>query len=134
VNTSTGTVTLQATFTNGNGVLWPGEYVSVQLVVGIGHNVVTVPASAVMAGPNGDYVYVIGNDNEVTRVDVQQAGRRAGISVIAKGLSDGQKVVATGQYRLDNGTVVAIEQTPQQPQPPQPPQAQVQAQNTAVAH
>jgi len=126
VNTSTGTVTLQATFTNGNDVLWPGEYVSVQLVVGVRRNVVTVPASAVMAGPSGDYVYVIGDDSKVTRVDVQQAARRAGISVIANGLSTGQRVVATGQYRLDNGTVVAIEQTPPQPQP--------QGQNPAVAY
>ena len=128
VNTSTGTVTLQATFANANDVLWPGEYVSVQLVVGVRRNVVTVPASAVLAGPNGDYVYVIGDDNKVTRVDVQQAARRAGISVIAKGLSAGQKVVATGQYRLDNGTVVAVAQ----PQPQA--QAQAQAQNDASAH
>jgi multidrug efflux system membrane fusion protein len=124
VNTTTGTVTLQATFANGNDVLWPGEYVSVQLVVGVRRNVVTVPASAVMAGPNGDYVYVIGDDNKVTRVDVQQAARRAGISVIGKGLSAGQRVVATGQYRLDNGTVVAVDQTPPPPQ----------AQNTALAY
>jgi len=119
VNTATGTVTLQATFANGNDVLWPGEYVSVQLVVGMQRNVVTVPASAVMAGPSGDYVYVIGDDNKVTRVDVQQAARRAGTAVIAKGLAAGQRVVATGQYRLDNGTVVAIEQTPTPTPPPQ---------------
>jgi hypothetical protein len=74
-----------------------------------------------MVGPNGDYVYVIGNGNKVARVDVQQTARRGGISVIAKGLSAGQQVVTTGQYRLDNGTVVAVEQTP-------PPQAQ----NTAA--
>jgi hypothetical protein len=72
-------------------------------------NVVTVPASAVMAGPNGNYVYVVGSDNKVTRVAVQQAARRGGISVIEKGVSAGQSVVTTGQYRLDNGTLVAIQ-------------------------
>jgi membrane fusion protein, multidrug efflux system len=120
VDTTTGTVTLQATFANANDVLWPGEYVSVQLVVGVRRNVVTVPGSAVMAGPNGDYVYVIGDDNKVTRVDVKQAARRAGIAVIANGVSAGQRVVATGQYRLDNGTVVAVAQTPAQPQEQNP--------------
>lgn len=116
VNTSTGTATLQATFANTDEVLWPGEYVSVQLTVGTRRNVVTVPASAVMVGPNGDYVYVIGADNKVKRVGVQQAARQGGISVISKGVSAGQKVVVTGQYRLDNGTVVAVQQTtaPQQ--------------------
>ncbi len=111
VNTSTGTAALQATFTNKDEALWPGEYVSVQLVLGIRRNVVTVPASAVMVGPNGDYIYVIGSNDKVTRVAVQQSARRGGISVISKGISAGQKVVATGQYRLDNGTVVAVQQT-----------------------
>ena len=111
VNTSTGTAALQATFANKDEALWPGEYVSVQLVLGIRRNVVTVPASAVMVGPNGDYIYVIGSNDKVTRVAVQQSARRGGISVISKGISAGQKVVATGQYRLDNGTVVAVQQT-----------------------
>ncbi|HEX8829104.1 MAG TPA: efflux RND transporter periplasmic adaptor subunit, partial [Xanthobacteraceae bacterium] len=89
------------------------------------------PASAVMAGPNGDYVYVIEDGNKVTRVDVKQAARRAGVSVIAKGVSAGQKVVTTGQYRLDNGTVVAVEQTSA---PAPAAQALAQAQNGAVAN
>jgi membrane fusion protein, multidrug efflux system len=111
VNTATGTATVQASFANADERLWPGEYVSVQLVLGIRRNVVTVPASAVMVGPNGDYVYVIGTDNKVKRAGVQQSARRGGVSVISKGVSAGQKVVVTGQYRLDNGTVVAIQQT-----------------------
>jgi multidrug efflux system membrane fusion protein len=117
VSTATGTSALQATFANADDLLWPGEYVSVQLTVGTHQNVVTVPSSAVMVGPNGDYVYVIGTANKVNRVDIQQAERRGGVSVISKGISAGQKVVATGQYRLDNGTVVVIQQTtsPQQP-------------------
>ncbi len=34
--------------------------------------------------------------------------RQDGISVIAKGLSGGEKVVVDGQYRLDNGSKVAV--------------------------
>jgi membrane fusion protein, multidrug efflux system len=112
VSTSTGTLTMQATFANSDNVLWPGEYVSVQLNVQTLQNVVTIPASAVMVGPdNINYVYVIGAGNKVTRVNVQQTARRGGTAVIAKGVSAGQRVVATGQYRLDNGTVVAIQQS-----------------------
>lgn len=111
VSSSTGTVMLQATFANSDNLLWPGEYVSVQLTVAMRNNVVTVPASAVMVGPNGDYVYVIGAGDKVSRANVQQAARRGGVSVISKGISEGQRVVATGQYRLDNGTKVAIQQT-----------------------
>jgi membrane fusion protein, multidrug efflux system len=111
VSATTGTVMLQATFANSSNLLWPGEYVSVRLTVTTRSDVVTVPASAVMVGPNGDYVYVIGADNKVSRVDIQQAARQGGVSVISKGLSAGQQVVSTGQYRLDNGTQVAIRKT-----------------------
>jgi membrane fusion protein, multidrug efflux system len=119
VSMTTGTISLQATFANSAHALWPGKYVSVQLVVGTRHNVVTVPASAVVVGPNGDYVYVIGAGNKVERVAVQQAARRGGISIISTGVSAGQKVVATGQYDVDNGSIVAIQQmtTPQQATP-----------------
>ena len=111
VSPTTGTVMLQATFANSNNLLWPGEYVSVRLTVATRSNVVTVPASAVMVGPNGDYVYVIGAGSKVNRVDIQQAARQGGVSVISKGIAAGQQVVSTGQYRLDNGTQVAIQPT-----------------------
>jgi SOS-response transcriptional repressor LexA len=42
--------------------------------------------------------------------------RRGGTSVILKGVSVGQTVVTTGQDRLDNGTIVAVEQTQAPPQ------------------
>lgn len=111
VNTATGTVLLQATFANADNALWPGEYVSVTLIVTTRRNVVTVPASAVMIGPNGNYVYVIGADDKVRRVDIQQTARQGGVAVIGKGISAGQKVVTAGQIRLDNGSTVAIQQT-----------------------
>ena len=113
VNAATGTVMLQATFTNAGNVLWPGEFVRVKLIVAIMHNVVTVPAAAVMAGANGSYVYVIGPDSKVNRATVEVAARHGGVAVISKGLSGGEKIVTDGQYRLANGVRVAIQ--PAQP-------------------
>jgi membrane fusion protein, multidrug efflux system len=111
VNTSAGTVTMQATFANADDGLWPGEFVRVHLIVAMRKDVVTVPAQTVMAGPNGSYAYVIDANNQVKRVSVQVTARQGAIAVIGKGLSSGDKVVADGQYRLDNGTKVAIQQT-----------------------
>ncbi len=110
VNTSTGTVTMQATFANADESLWPGEFVRVALITETRQNVVTVPPPAVMAGPNGSYVYVIGANDQVKRVGVEVTARQRTIAVIGKGLSGGERVVTDGQYRLDNGTKVAIRQ------------------------
>ncbi len=79
--------------------------------VAIRKNVATVPQAAVMAGPNGSYVYVINSDNAVHRVNVQVTDRQDGIAVIAKGLSGTERVVTDGQYRLDNNSKVAVRQT-----------------------
>jgi membrane fusion protein, multidrug efflux system len=111
VNTSTGTVLMQGTFANTDEVLWPGQFVSVRLIVFMRHNVVTVPDEAVMMGPSGGYVYVIGADQTVHRVNVQLAARQGGIAVIEKGVSAGERVVTTGQYRLANGVKVVVEET-----------------------
>ena len=111
INTTTGTVLLQATFGNADAALWPGEFVRVRLTMAIRKNVATVPQAAVMAGPNGSYVYVIDSDNAVHRVNVQVTDRQDGIAVIAKGLSGTEHVVTDGQYRLDNNSKVAVQQT-----------------------
>jgi membrane fusion protein, multidrug efflux system len=124
VNTSAGTVTMQATFANADESLWPGEFVRIQLTVATRENVVTVPTPAVMVGPNGSYAYVVGADNRVKRVAVQVTARQGAISVIGKGLSGGEKLVTNGQYRLDNGTEVAIRQTTE---PAAPAAAEAQA-------
>jgi membrane fusion protein, multidrug efflux system len=111
VNTSSGTVTMQATFDNPKELLWPGEFVRIELTTSIRRNAITVPATAVMLGPSGSYVYIIGSDNKVRRTDVEVAVRQHGIDVIAKGVADGDKVVTDGQYRLANGNVVDVRQT-----------------------
>jgi membrane fusion protein, multidrug efflux system len=111
VNTGTGTVSMQGTFANTDDALWPGEFVSVALVLSIRRNVVVVPALAVMAGASGPYVYIINADGSVHRVDVHVAARRGGTDVIEKGVSAGEKVVTDGQYRLANGVKVDVRQT-----------------------
>jgi len=113
VNTSTGTIMLQATFDNADHRLWPGEFVRASLTVSTLHNVITVPAPAIMAGPSGSYLYVIDDNNKVRRVEITPGHRQGGVAVIEKGLSGDEKVVTDGQYRLANGVAVTVRQTTQ---------------------
>lgn len=124
VNTSAGTVTMQATFANGDESLWPGEFIRAKLVMGQRRNVVTVPAQTVMTGPNGSYVYVIGANDQVKRVAVQVTPGEGAVDVVDKGLSGGEKIVSDGQYRLDDGTKVTVQQTTE---PAAPAAAEAQA-------
>jgi membrane fusion protein, multidrug efflux system len=109
VNTATGTIMLEATFPNQREILWPNQLVSVRLIEFIRKNVITVPSQAVMTGPAGSYVYVIGPANKVSRVNVTVTATQNNLAVIGKGLQAGERVVSEGQYRLDNGVTVTVE-------------------------
>jgi multidrug efflux system membrane fusion protein len=103
IDQPTGTIRLKATFENGDERLWPGEFVNVRVILNMRKQVPTVPAQTVQDGPQGQYAYVIKDDNTVERRPVEVAAVQDGIAVISKGLAPGDKVVVDGQYRLTQG-------------------------------
>jgi multidrug efflux system membrane fusion protein len=106
VNTTTGTIHMKAQFANADERLWPGQFVSVRLILNIRQNVPTVPSQTIMQGPDGAYVYFIKPDQTVDRRDVELSSNEDGVAVISKGLAIGDHVVVTGQYRLSQGAKV----------------------------
>jgi len=109
VDTATGTIALQGIFDNADERLWPGEFVTVRLIIGTRPDAITVPAQTVMAGSNGDYVYVIKPGDTVERRQVTVLSRQDGLAVIGTGLAAGERVVTDGQYRLANNVRVKIQ-------------------------
>jgi len=100
VDPSTGTIRLRAQFDNADAALWPGQFVNVSLRLYEQADALVIPATAVQTGPEGQYVYVIGEEMiaEVRRVTVQRTeGERA---IVAKGLAKDERVVTRGQLRL----------------------------------
>ena len=112
VDPSTGTIRLRAQFENAEAALWPGQFVNVSLRLYEQADALVVPATAVQTGPEGQYVYVIGDDMtaELRRVIVARTdGERA---IVAKGVSQGERVVTRGQLRLGPKTRVQIGKPP----------------------
>jgi membrane fusion protein, multidrug efflux system len=112
VDPSTGTIRLRAQFENADAALWPGQFVNVSLRLYEQADALVVPATAVQTGPEGQYVYVIGEDMtaEVRPVAVQRTdGERA---IIARGVAKDERVVTRGQLRLGPKTRVQISKTP----------------------
>src|SRR5215472_8593545 len=106
IDQATGTIHLKARFDNEDERLWPGQFVSLRVVLSTRSNVATVPSQTVQNGPNGSYAYVIKPDNTVERRDVDVASIQDGIAVVTKGLATGERVVVDGQDRLTNGARV----------------------------
>jgi membrane fusion protein, multidrug efflux system len=108
VDSSTGTVRLKASFPNPDRTLWPGAFVNIHLTIAVRKNAITVPLTAVQQGPNGAFVYVVGPDHKAAVRQVVAGQSRAGKVLIEQGLSPNETVVAAGQYRLGEGTLVQV--------------------------
>lgn len=108
VDTSTGTIKLRAQFDNADLALWPGQFVTVRVKLYDQKDAVVVPSAAVQTGPQGEYVYVLKPDStaEVRRVTVARSEGEE--TIIAKGVSPGEKVVTRGQLRLQPNSKVIV--------------------------
>jgi len=107
VDTTTGTVTLKATFDNTDGSLWAGQFAATTLRLFIEQNALVVPTQAVVTGQRGTYVYVVDGDTAKQRpVSIERTA--GGIAIVASGLSDGARVVTDGQSRLTPGARVMV--------------------------
>ncbi len=115
IDTTTGTISLKATFANADDHLWPGEFVNARAQVTTLNKAVTVPIVAVQHGPDGLFVYVVKPDDTVAQVTVQEGYQDNGRAVITKGLSGGENIVVTGQSRLSPGTRVQAKAATQTP-------------------
>jgi len=106
IDQATGTIHLKARFDNEDERLWPGEFVSLRVVLATRRGVTTVPQQTIQQGPNGHYAYVIKPDNTVERRDVEVASIQDGIAVVTKGLAANERIVVDGQFRLTDGARV----------------------------
>jgi len=108
VDQSTGTVKLKAEFPNADIQLWPGQFVNVRLLIDTLKQVVVIPTGAVQRGPNGTFVYVVGDDNKASIRPVTLAKQDETQSVIATGVTPPERVVTTGFARLTDGAQVSV--------------------------
>ncbi len=108
VDTATGTILLKATFANKDERLWPGQFVDIVVTLGEEANRIVAPAPAVQTGQQGQYVFVVKDDQTVELRLVKVARIDEAEAVIDTGLTAGETVVTDGQLRLVPGAKVEI--------------------------
>jgi membrane fusion protein (multidrug efflux system) len=108
VSGQTGTSEARAELPNPTGLLHPGQFVRVSVRLYDEPDAIVIPSTAVQTGPDGQYVYVVGQDMiaDVRKIQVQRTdGDR---TVVASGLAKGEQVVTRGQLRLGPKTRIQI--------------------------
>jgi multidrug efflux system membrane fusion protein len=71
-------------------------------------NVVVVPSSAVRPGLTGSYVLVVRPDLKVQRRPVTTGNRLGMETIIASGVTAGERLVTSGQERVTPGKPIKI--------------------------
>jgi membrane fusion protein, multidrug efflux system len=106
--TSTGTVTLRATFANDDEALFPNEFVNITLLVDTLHGAILVPTPAAQSGAPGDYVYLVKPGNTVSVHKVTLGPNDGKHTVVLSGLAAGDTVVTDGMDRLSDGAKIEV--------------------------
>jgi multidrug efflux system membrane fusion protein len=112
IDVTTGTVKLRAQFENADGLLFPNQFVNIQLLMQLLHDQIIMPNSAVRRGaPNGvvsTFVYVVNPDHKVSVRPVTLGVVDGERIAVTKGLSAGEMVVTEGGDRLREGADVLL--------------------------
>jgi multidrug efflux system membrane fusion protein len=120
VDANTGTIRLMATFPNRQRRLWPGEFLNVQLTLGVDPHALVIPATAVQDSQQGKYVFVVQADGTAVMRVVNTPRTYRQLSVIASGIKPGDEVIVAGQVRvIPNSKVNVVKTVPVAPAPEQ---------------
>ena len=107
IDTRTGTLRLRALFENADDALFPNQSVNVRLRLG-SEDVVAIPDAAVQFGSQGNYVYVVGDDDTASVRQVQLGAAHGDRVAVTEGLAAGERVVLEGLDRLYEGSKVDV--------------------------
>ena len=120
IDPTTGTVRLKAEFPNGDGALFPNQFVNVRLLIQTLSKVVVVPSAAVQRTTKGPAIFVVGADDKVVLRPVEIPQQGDNHAVVAKGVSAGELVVVDGVDKLQEGSKVAVRKAASAPASPRP--------------
>ncbi|HEY2419653.1 MAG TPA: efflux RND transporter periplasmic adaptor subunit [Steroidobacteraceae bacterium] len=113
IDPNTATMRLKAIFPNLHNSLWPGQFVNVRVLAREQKDVLTVPSAAIQHGPDGLFTYVVKADSTVEVRPLKTGADSEGVVIVTDGLSAGERVVITNQYRLQPGSHVRLLATEQ---------------------
>jgi len=129
IRADTRTMMVQATLANPNEALLPGMFVNAAVVLPPAPDKVVLPETAVDYTLYGDSVYVVREDGKdaggkpllkAFRTPVKTGPRWDGKVAILSGVSPGERVVAAGQIKLQDGAPVIVTGNPPPPPPTNP--------------
>ncbi|MBD1228721.1 MdtA/MuxA family multidrug efflux RND transporter periplasmic adaptor subunit [Xenorhabdus griffiniae] len=108
IDVTTGTIKMKAQFNNQDNVLFPNQFVNIQMKVNTLDDVVVIPTAGLQMGNSGNFVWKVDKENKVSKHKVIAGLQDNQLAVINSGLSAGERVVTDGIDNLTEGAKVEI--------------------------
>ncbi|WP_265497991.1 MdtA/MuxA family multidrug efflux RND transporter periplasmic adaptor subunit [Providencia rustigianii] len=108
IDPATGTLKIKARFTNEDQKLFPNQFVNVKMQVETLQDAVVIPTAALQMGNEGHYVWVLSDDNRVSKHLVTVGMQDSQQVVIESGLNADTKVITDGVDKLTDGAQVEV--------------------------
>jgi membrane fusion protein (multidrug efflux system) len=106
IDPKTGTLELQARFSNPQHRLLPGQFGRIRVQMEVRKSALLVPQRAVQQLQNMQTVYTVGPDNQVQARPITTADRVGELWVVEQGLKPGDRVIVEGQLKVRPGARV----------------------------
>ena len=107
VDATSGTIRVKAQFGNGDGLLWPGQYVNTRVTVRTLKDAVVIPQNAIIINAQGTFVYVVEPDGSARMVPIERQ-HGFGLNAAVTGLTGTERVITEGKQNLRPGGKVRL--------------------------
>ncbi|MDX1386774.1 MAG: efflux RND transporter periplasmic adaptor subunit, partial [bacterium] len=125
IDPTTRNFSVRATLPNEDNALAPGVFANVQVLLPQQENVITLPKTAVSYTLYGDTAYVLDPKTkskrhgkiayQVKKVSITPGMERGNEVAIPQGIQAGDRVVTSGQLKLQDGAWVTLKEDPLKP-------------------
>jgi membrane fusion protein, multidrug efflux system len=108
VDQASATMRLKAMFANEDEQLWPGDFVNAKVSLNVIRDALTIPSAAIQVGPDGKFAWVVAEGDVVQARPITPGPTTGDRTMITAGLSEGDRVVVSGQYKLRQNAKVTV--------------------------
>lgn len=113
VDPSTRKLHVRAHFDNAKHIFLPGEFVLVEVDIGLPKKVIEVPQYSIEYSPEGTFIYKLVNGKAV-KTKVSLGLRKADWVIVKEGLKNRDTIITAGRHKLYPNAILIINPSPHQ--------------------
>ncbi len=110
IDPTNGTIKLKAIFDNEKQMLFPNQFVNIQLLVTTLSKATVIPTAAIQHGNENNFVYLVQDDQTVKVTPIKTGVVYDDLTVVTEGVKPADSIVIDGTDQLTDGASISLEE------------------------